>query len=127
MQAEGGLMSITGAADGPPYRLGVAIVDIVSGMFAAQVFFPGSMPPSHPAQFRAYEAAGFRVIHRSVHDYRPTLRAWFDNLVANQEQALKLVGMKTINKYVAFFPGSYRYFDDQQAYLIRYVLEKPPA
>jgi crotonobetainyl-CoA:carnitine CoA-transferase CaiB-like acyl-CoA transferase len=35
MQAEGGLMSITGAADGTPYRLGVAIVDIVSGMFAA--------------------------------------------------------------------------------------------
>jgi crotonobetainyl-CoA:carnitine CoA-transferase CaiB-like acyl-CoA transferase len=35
MQAEGGLMSITGAADSPPVRLGVAIVDIVSGMFAA--------------------------------------------------------------------------------------------
>ena len=36
MQAEGGLMSITGDADGPPFRLGVAIADIVSGMFAAQ-------------------------------------------------------------------------------------------
>ena len=36
MQAEGGLMSITGDADGPAYRLGVAITDIVSGMFAAQ-------------------------------------------------------------------------------------------
>jgi formyl-CoA transferase/CoA:oxalate CoA-transferase len=36
VQAEGGLMSITGAADGQPYRLGVAISDIVSGMFAAQ-------------------------------------------------------------------------------------------
>jgi crotonobetainyl-CoA:carnitine CoA-transferase CaiB-like acyl-CoA transferase len=35
MQGEGGLMSITGAADGPPVRLGVAIADIVSGMFAA--------------------------------------------------------------------------------------------
>jgi crotonobetainyl-CoA:carnitine CoA-transferase CaiB-like acyl-CoA transferase len=35
MQGEGGLMSITGSADGPPYRLGVAIADIVSGMFAA--------------------------------------------------------------------------------------------
>ena len=35
MQAEGGLMSITGTADGPPVRLGVAIVEIVSGMFAA--------------------------------------------------------------------------------------------
>jgi crotonobetainyl-CoA:carnitine CoA-transferase CaiB-like acyl-CoA transferase len=36
MQGEAGLMSITGGADGPPYRLGVAIADIVSGMFAAQ-------------------------------------------------------------------------------------------
>ncbi len=36
MQAEGGLMSITGAAEGAPFRLGVAIVDIVSGLFAAQ-------------------------------------------------------------------------------------------
>ncbi|HEY6213772.1 MAG TPA: CoA transferase [Vicinamibacterales bacterium] len=35
IQGEGGLMSLTGAADGPPYRLGVAIADIVSGMFAA--------------------------------------------------------------------------------------------
>ena len=29
-------MSITGAADGPPYRLGVAVADIVTGLFAAQ-------------------------------------------------------------------------------------------
>jgi formyl-CoA transferase/CoA:oxalate CoA-transferase len=35
VQAEGGLMSITGEAAGPPVRLGVAIADIVSGMFAA--------------------------------------------------------------------------------------------
>ena len=35
IQAEGGLMSITGSPDGPPFRLGVAIADIVSGMFAA--------------------------------------------------------------------------------------------
>lgn len=36
MQAEGGLMSITGDPGGPPYRLGVAITDIVTGLFAAQ-------------------------------------------------------------------------------------------
>ena len=36
MQGEGGLMSITGPPAGPPFRLGVAIADIVSGMFAAQ-------------------------------------------------------------------------------------------
>ncbi|MCY4028332.1 MAG: CoA transferase [Acidobacteria bacterium] len=35
LQGEGGLMSITGSDDGPGYRLGVAIADIASGMFAA--------------------------------------------------------------------------------------------
>ena len=35
VQAEGGLMSITGSANGPGYRLGVAIADITAGMFAA--------------------------------------------------------------------------------------------
>jgi formyl-CoA transferase/CoA:oxalate CoA-transferase len=35
-QAEGGLMSVTGTPDGPPVRLGVAIADIASGMFAFQ-------------------------------------------------------------------------------------------
>jgi crotonobetainyl-CoA:carnitine CoA-transferase CaiB-like acyl-CoA transferase len=36
IQAEAGLMSITGPENGPPFRLGVAIADIVTGMFAAQ-------------------------------------------------------------------------------------------
>ena len=35
LQAEGGMMSITGPADGPPFRVGVPIIDITSGMFAA--------------------------------------------------------------------------------------------
>jgi formyl-CoA transferase len=36
IQAEAGLMSITGAAGGPPFRVGVAIGDIATGMFAVQ-------------------------------------------------------------------------------------------
>ena len=35
IQAEGGMMGITGPEEGPPYRVGVPIVDITSGMFAA--------------------------------------------------------------------------------------------
>ncbi|NIW36415.1 MAG: CoA transferase, partial [Gemmatimonadetes bacterium] len=35
IQAEGGLMGITGPEEGPPYRVGVPIVDITAGMFAA--------------------------------------------------------------------------------------------
>lgn len=36
MQAESGLMSITGEVDGPPNRFGVAITDVVAGMIAVQ-------------------------------------------------------------------------------------------
>ncbi|RXK52016.1 CaiB/BaiF CoA transferase family protein [Halorientalis pallida] len=36
MQAEGGLMSITGEEGGPPVRVGVAIADIGAGMYATQ-------------------------------------------------------------------------------------------
>jgi len=35
IQALSGLMSITGPADGPPYKVGVAVTDIVTGLYAA--------------------------------------------------------------------------------------------
>jgi crotonobetainyl-CoA:carnitine CoA-transferase CaiB-like acyl-CoA transferase len=34
-QAESGLMSITGPAEGPPYKAGVAVVDVLAGLHAA--------------------------------------------------------------------------------------------
>ncbi len=34
IQGAGGIMSITGEADGPPMKIGVAIVDLTAGMFA---------------------------------------------------------------------------------------------
>jgi crotonobetainyl-CoA:carnitine CoA-transferase CaiB-like acyl-CoA transferase len=34
VQALGGLMSITGAPDGPPEKVGVAVVDVICGLFA---------------------------------------------------------------------------------------------
>ena len=36
LQAEGGLMSITGAPDGMPHKAGVAIVDVTAGLYATQ-------------------------------------------------------------------------------------------
>jgi crotonobetainyl-CoA:carnitine CoA-transferase CaiB-like acyl-CoA transferase len=35
VQGLGGIMSVTGAVDGPPMRVGIAIADITAGMFAA--------------------------------------------------------------------------------------------
>ncbi|MBI3822127.1 MAG: class I SAM-dependent methyltransferase [Planctomycetes bacterium] len=89
-----------------------------------QIFFPGSLPPGHTGFVRAFENAGFRIVHRSLHDYRPTLRAWFDNLAANRDRALELVGAYTYNRCLVFFPGAWMYFQDGNATLIRYVLEK---
>ena len=40
-QAESGLMSITGAADGPPYKVGVAVVDVLAGLHAAAAILAG--------------------------------------------------------------------------------------
>lgn len=36
LQAEGGLMSITGEPDGQPVRVGVAVVDLFTGLYASQ-------------------------------------------------------------------------------------------
>ena len=49
VQADGGLMGITGPAEGPPYRVGVPIIDITTGMFAATAIL---------AALRARDATG---------------------------------------------------------------------
>jgi len=57
----------------------------------------------HHSHIEAAEKAGFTVVHDSVHDYKPTLRAWYDQLASNTKKALHLVGLKTYNRYMAFF------------------------
>jgi len=91
----------------------------------SQIYFPGSIGSPYRAQCKAFEAAGFRITRRSIHDYRPTLRAWFDNLVANRERALEMVDVQTYNRYLTSFPVSWRYFQDDLGMLVRWVLEKP--
>lgn len=98
---------------------------LIAPVMCSQIYFPGSMGSSYRAHARAWEDAGFRITHRSIHDYRPTLRAWFDNLVAHKEEALKIVDVRTYNRYLTFFPASWRYFNDNLGMVTRWVLEKP--
>lgn len=99
--------------------------DLVAPVACSQIYFPGSMGSSYRFHCRAHEDAGFRMTQRTLHDYRPTLKAWFDNLVKNKDEALRLVDVHTYNRYLTFFPVSWRYFNDNYGVVIRWVLEKP--
>ncbi len=97
---------------------------LFASIACSQLFFPGALGSSFRFHSRAFEQAGFRTTLITVSDYRPTLRAWFDNLVANRERAIELVGIQTYNRYLVFFPASWRYFQDAFGIEFRWVLEK---
>jgi cyclopropane-fatty-acyl-phospholipid synthase len=93
-------------------------------VLSGQLFFPGSILSTHDAHLEMAQRVGFKITHDSIHDYRPTLKAWYDRLVANREQALKLVGLETYNRYMTFFPMSWAFFNNQESNLHRIVMEK---
>lgn len=90
-----------------------------------QLFFPGSMLVMHHVHIEAARRVGFEISHDSIHDYRPTLRAWYDRLVANKSRALELVDLETFNRYMTFFPISWLFFQQHDADLHRIVMRKP--
>jgi cyclopropane-fatty-acyl-phospholipid synthase len=96
-----------------------------TSMVMVQLFFPGSLLVMHSAHLEAAERAGFCITHDSVHDYKPTLRAWYERLAENQQRALELVGLEIYNRYMTFFPISWLFFQQQEAALHRVVMEKP--
>ncbi|MBD1909132.1 MULTISPECIES: class I SAM-dependent methyltransferase [unclassified Leptolyngbya] len=98
-----------------------------ASMVMIQLFFPGSLLVMHPVHIEAAKQAGFHITHDSIHDYKPTLRAWYDRLVAHREQALNLVGLETYNRYMTFFPISWLFFEQNEAKLHRVVMEKSVA
>lgn len=98
-----------------------------ASMVMVQLFFPGSLLVMHPVHLEAAESVGFRITHDSIHDYKPTLRAWYERLVTNQEKALELVSLKIYNRYLNFFAISWLFFQQKEAKLHRLVMEKPAS
>ncbi|NJN30710.1 MAG: class I SAM-dependent methyltransferase [Synechococcales cyanobacterium RM1_1_8] len=89
-----------------------------------QLFFPGSLLVMHCKHLEAAKSAGFRITHDSIHDYKPTIRAWYDRLVENRKAAQALVGTEVYNRYMTFFPIAWLFFQQQEADLHRVVMEK---
>jgi formyl-CoA transferase len=72
IQAEGGMMSITGPKEGPPSRVGIPIIDITSGMFAASAILA--------ALYERNESGKGQLIDISLLD---TQAALLSNVAAN--------------------------------------------
>ncbi|PAX56170.1 class I SAM-dependent methyltransferase [Brunnivagina elsteri] len=89
-----------------------------------QLFFPGSLLVIHRHHIEAAESVGFRITHDSIHDYKPTIKAWYERLVENQKKALELVGLEIYNRYMTFFPVAWLFFEQKEAELHRIVMEK---
>ena len=102
-------------------------VPIPANAPVVQIFFPGTIATPYIHFLHDCERAGFRVTHQSIVDYRPTLRHWFDRLVANRERAIELAGVRAYNRYLCFFPCAWRFFDDGIGMTIRISMEKPSA
>jgi cyclopropane-fatty-acyl-phospholipid synthase len=92
-----------------------------------QLFFPGSLLVLHHHHIEAATSVGFRITHDSIHDYKPTIKAWYDRLAAHQEQALAIVGLEIYNRYMTFFPIAWLFFQQQEAALHRIVMQKAEA
>ena len=99
--------------DVPPPRLRTAGFEV----------FPGSELSSLKRHLESFEEAKLRVVHHSVHDYRPTLAAWFDRLAAHRDAAIALVGVRNYNRYLGYFAEAWRLFQDRELILMRFVLE----
>lgn len=95
-----------------------------ASVVVVQLFFPGSLLVMHRHHIEAAERAGFSITHDSIHDYKPTIKAWYDRLAANQEQALEIVGLEIYNRYMTFFPIAWLFFQQQEAALHRIVMQK---
>ncbi len=89
--------------------------------------FPGIDLANLKKYLDVFEQTNLGVKHHSVHDYRPTLKAWFDRLVANKETAIQLVGVQTYNKYLCYLAEAWRLFDDRNLMLMRFVLQRQDA
>jgi cyclopropane-fatty-acyl-phospholipid synthase len=96
-----------------------------TSMVMIQLFFPGSLLVLHHQHLEAAQRVGFKITHDSIHDYRPTLRAWYERLAIEQVRALELVGLEVYNRYMTFFPICWLFFQQHEADIHRIVMAKP--
>ena len=97
-------------------------------LFAAGIkMFPGAELTSLRHHLKVFDQAGLNIVHQSIHNYRPTLKAWYDRLVEHQEEAIRLIGIPNYNRYLCYLADAWRLFDDRDLILTRFVLQRQDA
>lgn len=104
-------------SEAPPTRL----------LAAGIKMFPGAELTSLRHHLKVFDQAGFNIVHQSIHNYRPTLQAWYDRLTKHQEEAVQLVGVHNYNRYLCYLADAWRLFDDRDLVLTRFVLQRRDA
>lgn len=97
MQAEGGMMSITGEEDSSPVRVGVAIADIGAGMYAAQSILAALF-------HREFQNAGGQYIDVALFEAMVAWQTYMASYYFATDEPPKRMGSKhpTIAPYQAF-------------------------
>jgi len=97
-------------------------------LFAAGIkMFPGAELASLRHHLRVFDQAGLDIVHQSIHNYRPTLQAWYDRLAERRDEAIRLVGVHNYNRYLCYLADAWRLFDDRDLILTRFVLQRQDA
>jgi cyclopropane-fatty-acyl-phospholipid synthase len=80
--------------------------------FIRKEIFPHAMLPMPKQVIRHAEQAGFKTLHRiSLRShYIKTLDQWSDNLQANKDRAIQLVGEERYDAYMHYLTGCSKYF-----------------
>jgi cyclopropane-fatty-acyl-phospholipid synthase len=90
-----------------------------------QLIFSGFKLLTLEEQVGAATKAGFVPTHDSRHDYRPTWKAWYNNLARNAERAVSLVCPREYNKYLLLFVFAWLFSEHEYAEVHRLRFEKP--
>lgn len=99
-----------------------------SRLFAAGIkMFPGAELVSLRHHLKVFDQAGLHIAHQSIHNYRPTLKSWFDRLAMHQAKAVQLVGVTNYNRFLCYLADAWRLFHDRDLVLTRFVLQRQDA
>jgi crotonobetainyl-CoA:carnitine CoA-transferase CaiB-like acyl-CoA transferase len=80
MQAEAGYLSLTGEPDGPPARMGLSIVDLMTGLFAAYALVSGVLAARATGRGRDLDVSLFDTALQNL----AYLATWYLNAGHNQ-------------------------------------------